>query len=198
VVRGPTYHLPPRRRRSARTDYRKRRALVTSRKTRLVPRVTSRNVYAQLIRSTQKGDETLVCSDSREVAKRYGWLGHPGNTPTAYLVGLLAGYRSTRSGVDNAILDIGLSTPARGAKVFATAKGAIDAGVHIACDSSMLPSEERVRGAHIAEFAKSLSASKPDLYAKVFSSYLAKGEHPESLPEHFIEVEKRIKEDFAK
>ncbi len=198
MARGPTYHVPPRRRRSARTDYRKRRALVASKKARLVARISGRNIYAQILRSTARGDETLACSNSKEITRRYGWRGHPANTPAAYLVGMLAGYKSTRSGVDDAILDIGLSTPAKGARVFAAAKGAIDAGLHIACDASMLPPDERVRGSHIAEFAKVLATSSPDSYNRVFSSYLAKSQRPENLPEHFIEVERRIREDFAK
>jgi large subunit ribosomal protein L18 len=198
MARGPTYHVPPRRRRSARTDYRKRLALITSRRARLVARFSGRNIYAQIVRSTRLGDETLACSNSKEIMRRYGWRGHPANTPAAYLVGMLAGYKSVKSGVGDAILDIGLSTPAKGARVFAVAKGAIDAGLHIACDASMLPPEERVRGAHIAEFAKALSTSSPDSYNKFFSSYLAKGQRPEGLPEHFIEVEGRIREDFAK
>ncbi len=51
-------------------------------------------------------------------------------------------------------MDIGLQTPQKGAKIFASLKGIVDAGVEIPHSEDILPSEERIRGEHINESMK--------------------------------------------
>jgi large subunit ribosomal protein L18 len=50
---------------------------------------------------------------------------------------------------------------------------------------------ERIGGAHIATYARSL-AGEHDLYKKRFSSYLSRGLKPEDLSGHFEEVRKAV------
>jgi len=103
----------------------------------------------------------------------------------------LAGTRAKAIGIGQAILDIGLSANVPGTRTFAAAKGATDAGLDIPHEKTALPSENRIRGEHIAEYSKKLSADL-ESYKRAFSAYLRQKIKPETLPEHFIEVEAKI------
>ena len=58
----------------------------------------------------------------------------------------------------------------------------------------IIPSEERIQGNHIAEYAKKIKAND-DLYKSRFSSNLGLGLEPEKYPSHFSEVKDRIVND---
>jgi len=148
-----------------------------------------------MIRAEIVGDKVLVSSDSSELAKSFGWLGSCSNLPAAYLTGLLCGYKALTSGVKEAVLDIGLQSPTRGARIFAALKGVLDAGVLVPHDDGILPSEERVQGQHIVGYAKQL-ASNPDVYQTRFSGHLSRGLPPEQLAEHFFSVKEKIVSSF--
>jgi len=47
-------------------------------------------------------------------------------------------------------------TPVKGSRVFAALKGAVDAGLKVPHSESILPDESRIKGEHIAAYAKSL------------------------------------------
>ncbi|MBO7443322.1 MAG: 50S ribosomal protein L18, partial [Methanobrevibacter sp.] len=79
----------------------------------------------------------------------------------------------------------------RGSKVFAAVKGAADAGLNLPYGESIIPSEDRINGEHIAEYAESLDEEELN---KKFSQYLAKGLQPTDLPEHFEEIKNKIDE----
>ena len=64
---------------------------------------------------------------------------------------MLFGVRALNAGYSEAILDIGLARAKPGARVFAALRGAVDAGLNVPYGESILPAEERLRGAHIAE-----------------------------------------------
>jgi len=195
MATGPRYRVAFRRRREGKTNYRRRRALVLSGLPRFVVRCTLRRVIAQMIRAEIVGDKVLVSADSSELAKSFGWLGSCSNLPAAYLTGLLCGYKALTSGVKEAVLDIGLQSPTRGARIFAALKGVLDAGVLVPHDEGILPSEERVQGQHIVGYAKQL-VSNPDLYQTRFSGHLSKGLHPEQIAEHFFSVKEKIVSSF--
>jgi hypothetical protein len=55
----------------------------------------------------------------------------------------------------------------------------------------MLPDEKRIKGVHVAEYAKLLSSS-PEAYQKRFSARLSKGLKPEELSTHFEQVKAKI------
>ncbi len=178
--------IPPGRRREGITDYRARLKLIKSGKARLVVRRTNRYVIVQLVEPRSGGDRTVLTVTSRALA-RYGWRAGTKNTPAAYLTGYLAGKLAVERGYTEAIADIGMRTPSKGARVFAAIKGAIDAGLRVPASEEIFPDEERIRGEVIADYLRSLgdeagerfSASDPELL--------------KDLPSHFEEVLERIR-----
>ncbi|MEM0340871.1 MAG: 50S ribosomal protein L18 [Acidilobaceae archaeon] len=197
MARGPTYRVPLRRRREGKTDYYKRVKLIKSKKPRLVVRKTNKYILAQIVEAAIPGDKTIVAAHSIELSKLYGWLGDHNNTCAAYLTGLLVGYRALLKGITEAVLDIGLHRPSRGSRVFATLKGALDAGLKIPHSPDVLPSEDRIECRHIASWAQQLSSTNPELYKRQFSKYLARGLRPEDLPVHLNEILRKIKAEYV-
>jgi large subunit ribosomal protein L18 len=195
MARGSNYRVPLRRRREGKTDYQARKALVLSRKPRLVARNTVKNVVAQIIVAKPHGDEVLVTAHSRELRK-YGWKAPTGNIPAAYLTGLLCGLKAKAKGVEKAILDIGLIAPTKGAKIFATLSGVLDADVDVPHDETKLI-VERIEGKHIAAYGKSLQDDS-EVYSAKFSKYTAQKISPEKLPEHIAKVKADIIKSFKK
>ena len=195
MARGSSYRVPLRRRREGKTDYQARKALVLSGKPRLVTRNTVKNVVAQIVVAKPRGDEVLVAAHSRELNK-YGWKAPTGNVPAAYLTGLLCGLKAQTKGVKEAILDIGLMAPTKGAKVFATLSGVLDAGVDVPHDEEKMV-KERMEGEHVAEYGKSLGVGS-EIYSAKFSKYLEQKLSPEKLPEHFVKVKADIIGSFKK
>ncbi len=169
-----------RRRREVRTDYHQRLRLLKSGKPRLVARTSNKHIRAQLITPGPQGDVTHASAHSGDLTE-YGWEAPTGNLPAAYLTGLLAGTRAVEAGVEEAVLDIGLNTATPGNKVFAVQEGAIDAGLEIPHNDSVLADWSRTRGEHIAEYAESL---EEPLYGSDFDAT--------ALPEHFDEVREAI------
>lgn len=179
------------RRRLCLTDYRQRKALFLSGKPRFVVRFSLRYCYAYFVDEKKEGDYTIAGANLKELMRDFGWLGG-NNTPGAYLVGLLAGFKGKAAGVEEAVLDIGLARSIRGSRIYACVMGARDAGVDIPVGEEVLPSEDRVRGEHIASYARALKEQDPELFSKRFSQYLRRGLNPEKLPEHFEEVKSKI------
>lgn len=142
--------MPFRRRREGRTDYRRRAALLKSGKVRAVVRKSNRHTRVQFIEFRDGADFVLASAISTELPE-LGWTGSGKSTPAAYLTGLLAGKRAREKGISEAVLDIGLRKPAKGATVFAALKGILDAGVEIPHSEEMLPSEDRICGKHMKE-----------------------------------------------
>jgi len=190
LAKGPRYNLPFRRRREGRTHYGKRRKLVTSGIARFVIRPTNKHLGAQVIQAKPEGDFVLASAHSSEL-KEFGWKAPCGNMPAAYLTGLLAGRRAKANGVSKAILDIGLHTRGPGSRMFAAAKGALDAGLDIPHEEKVLPKAERIKGQHVGNYSKEL-ASEAEVHKKRFSSYLKQKLKPEDLPDHVAQVEAKI------
>jgi large subunit ribosomal protein L18 len=143
------------------------------------------------VQARPDGDLIIASAHSSEL-KEFGWKAPCGNLPAAYLTGLLAGKRAKESGTSNAILDIGLHSRDAGSRLFAAAKGAIDAGLVIPHDEAILPKKERIQGQHVGNYSK-LLASDMERQRKMFSTYLQRKLKPEDLPTHFTEVEAKIK-----
>jgi len=198
LAKGPRYRVPYRRRREHKTDYGARRILATSSSPRFVVRPSGRNLLIQIIRSEIEGDRVLAQASSSELSKRFGWLGGGKNTPAAYLLGLIAGYRALDGGIETAILDMGLRRLTRGSRILAAVRGALDAGLKVPCDSDVMPGAERIEGQAISEYAKRLKGLEDPLeYERRFSDYLRRGLRPEDLPAHFREVRARIEEGHS-
>ncbi|MEF8758144.1 MAG: 50S ribosomal protein L18 [Halobacteriales archaeon] len=180
MATGPRYTVPMRRRREVRTDYHQRLRLLKSGKPRLVARKSNKHVTAQLVTTGPDGDETVASAHSSDLAE-HGWEAPTGNLPAAYLTGVLAGKRALDEGLDVAVLDIGLNTATPGGKVFAVQEGAIDAGLDVPHNDSVLADWSRTRGEHIAAYAEQLDEP---LYSGEFDAT--------DLPEHFDDVRETL------
>ncbi len=190
MAKKANYRVQLRRRREGKTDYQARKALVTSRKPRLVTRGSNKNVEVQIIIAKPHGDEVLASANSRELIKSYGWRAPTGNIPAAYLTGLLAGLKAKAVGIKEAVLDLGLVSPTKGSRSFAVLNGVVDAGVAVPHSEEKIV-KERVKGDHIAKYAKILGAGSEEYTAK-FSQYNAQGVAPEKIGEHFTKVKADI------
>ncbi len=190
MAKKANYRVQLRRRREGKTDYQARKALVTSRKPRLVTRGSNKNVEVQIIIAKPHGDEVLASANSHELIKSYGWRAPTGNIPAAYLTGLLAGLKAKAAGIKDAVLDLGLVSPTKGSRSFAVLSGVVDAGVAVPHSEEKIV-KERVKGDHIAKYAKSIGVGSEEYTAK-FSQYNAQGVAPEKIGEHFAKVKADI------
>jgi large subunit ribosomal protein L18 len=194
VKRKVIRRVPFKRRRKGLTDYRTRMKMLLSGKPLLVVRKTNTQVIVQVVKPEVKGDRVLAQATGRELRTKFGWPASGKNTPAAYLVGYLAGLRALKAGVKEAILYIGLHRAVKGARVFAALKGALDAGLKVPHSSEILPSEERIKGLHIAKHAKMLKDTDPTAFERQFSAYLKSGFDPEKIVEVFEEIKKKIEQ----
>lgn len=166
MARGVRYKVKFKRRRKGITDFRKRYRELKSGEFRLVARVLSNNIIAQIVKYDPKGDKTLVNTSSLEL-KHYGWQGHGGNLSAAYLTGLLCGIKAKEKNIKKAILDTGLHTPVKKSNVFGVLKGAIDAGLEIPHEEKILPKDERISTkANFSEVKEKILSKKPDVVVK--------------------------------
>jgi large subunit ribosomal protein L18 len=194
VAKSSNYRVKLRRRREGKTDFQARKALVVSGKPRLVTRPANRNITVQILIAKQHGDEVLAAANSRELVKTYGWKAATGNIPTAYLTAYLCGLKAKANGIKEANLDIGLVSPTKGAKIFAALSGVLDAGVEVPHSEEKIV-KERMKGEHIAKYAKSLGAGSEEYTAK-FSKYTVQGVVPEKISEHFAKAKTLITDSF--
>ncbi|HJU79274.1 MAG TPA: 50S ribosomal protein L18 [Nitrososphaeraceae archaeon] len=180
-----------RRIRERKTNYRKREKLLIGKKDFVTVNVSDQNISAQLIRPELLGDKVMASVHSNELLS-YGWKGSRKNIPSCYLVGLLLGKKCIQKKITSAILYIGKRHFTT--KIAACLKGLSEAGLEMPISEEVLPSDERIQGTHIAEYAKKIK-SNDDLYKSRFSSNLELGLDPEKYPNHFSEVKDRIVSD---
>ncbi len=147
MAQGPRYHMQFRRRREGKTDYRQRLTLVRSGKVRAVVRKSLSGTMVQFVEYTETGDRILTQASYIDL-KKLGWGHSLKDTTASYFVGLLAGVRAKKMDLKEAVLDIGLQEPKKGARVFAALKGLIDAGLDVPHGDEVLPSDERIEGRH--------------------------------------------------
>ncbi|KXB05842.1 hypothetical protein AKJ51_04670 [candidate division MSBL1 archaeon SCGC-AAA382A20] len=193
---GPHRRVPYRREREKRTDYYYRRSLLRSGRPRFIARHSLKNVRAQVATPSSEGDEILASAYSGELSK-WNWRGYKSNTPAAYLVGLLCGYRAKETGVNECILDIDRYVASPQAKIFAILKGGVEAGLDIPHKKRILPSEERCKGEHISNYAQKLKSEEEEKYKSQFSSYIRRDLPPEDLPDHFKKVKEAIQTEYG-
>lgn len=177
-----------RRIRERKTNYRKREKLLVGRKDFVTVNVSDQNISAQLIRPDLLGDKVMASVHSNELLS-YGWKGSRKNIPSCYLVGLLLGKKCLQKKISSAILYIGKRHFTT--KIAACLKGLSEAGLELPYSEDILPSEDRIQGNHIADYAKILKTND-DVYKSRFSSNLGSGLEPEKYPSHFSEVRDKI------
>lgn len=193
MAQGSRYKVAFKRRREGKTDYGARLKLIGLDKHRLVVRVTGNHTIAQIIDVQMEGDETLVSAHSQEI-KNMGWLASGKNTSAAYLTGYLCGKKAIKEGIEGAVLDMGLTTSIKGSRIYAVLKGAIDAGLDVPHNDVILPSEDRITGEHIAQYAQSLEKAEME---KKFSQYIQRGLNPQELPDHFQSIKEKIEKEVS-
>lgn len=182
--------IQKRRKKEGKTNYKKRLRLLLSKKPRLVIRLTLGRVTAQLIVYQPEGDKVIVSANSKEL-EEHGWKFNKGNLSSAYLTGLLIGAKAKKHDVKEAVLDIGFRNPTKGSKIFACLKGAVDAGLNIPCSKEIFPSEDRIKGKHIVDYAALLKENKAK-YEKQFSKYIKDKLDPAQMTNIFEETKKKI------
>ena len=191
-------HVPvPRRRREGLTDFRARKKAIMSHSPLLVVRVSNKNVSAQFVVPKVKGDEVLSSAHSKQLSK-LGWPGSAKSTPACYLLGLFAGKKAQSKGVKEAVLYNGLVPFIRGSRIAAFVKGVVDSGVSISVDKEVFPSEERLTGRTIAEFAAGLVEEDKEAYRARFSALIKGGFKPEDYPAQFEKTRATIMEGAKK
>jgi large subunit ribosomal protein L18 len=186
-----TYVPLMRRRREGVTDYRSRKRAITSRATLLVVRISNKNVTSQFITPKVGGDLVVSSAHSRQLRK-FGWKGSLKSTPACYLLGMLAGKKATEKGVKQAVLYNGVEPFIRGARISAFVKGIKDSGVEVPMGEEAFPSEERISGKAIADYASKLASEDKGLHDRVFSAMLKGDFMPEDYPKHFEAVKASI------
>lgn len=179
-----------RRKREGKTDYRNRLTYLKSQKPRLVIRLTSSHVITQVVQYNPDGDFTKAKVNSKILAK-YGWNYSTKNLPAAYLTGLAIGKSALDNGINDVVADLGMQSKVHGGKLFAVIKGVADAGVNVPYSDKCLPSEERLSGQHIQNYAQAIKENK-EKYEKQFSAYLRNNLDPENLPQDFENTKQKI------
>lgn len=197
MATGPRYKVPFRRRRESKTDYYARRRMIGSGRPRIVVRKTGTRIIVQVTEALSKGDRSIATADSKQLEK-YGWHAGLKNLPAAYLTGFLAGHRAIKGGTKAAIADIGLIQPITGSRIFSAIKGAIDAGLSVPCSDEIFPNEKRIRGEHIAAYAKDLGANQPNVFKRQFGQ-LSKGRVDlTKLPSMYEATKAKIETEFKR
>ena len=179
---GPRYRVAFRRRREGKTNYHKRLGLMLSEKPRMVVRKSARNIIIQLVAQGHVGDITLASANALDLRK-FGYQGATGNTPAAYLAGLLFGVKALEAGHTEGVFDLGLNANSRGSRIYAALTGAIESGFIVPHSADPLPAPERVAGEHIAAYAR----DNPTRFAQYSVD-------PKKLPEHVQLIKQTILE----
>lgn len=179
-----------RRKRDGLTNYRKRLKLIASGKVRVIIRRYLNNFIIQFIKFHMDGDQVLITITSKSL-KKLGWDYHGGSMPSAYLTGLLAGKKAKQLGINEGVFDKGLQPSVKGSSIYAALKGVIDAGVNVPCSKEILPQEGRIKGEHIANYAKALKPNRL-IFDKQFSEYAHKKINPEDIVKKFEETKIKI------
>ena len=148
MATGPRYNVAFRRRRENRTDYYKRRKLLTGQEPRAIVRRSNKNITIQFAEFAMEGDVVKATASTREL-KALGWEHSCSSIPAAYLVGYLAGKKALDAGIEYAVLDIGMQKVKHGGVLFATVAGMTDAGLEVPHGEDVLPEEDRLLGKHI-------------------------------------------------
>ncbi len=180
--------VPYRRRREGKTNYKDRLNHLLSLKPRLVIRSTTKNIIVQIVEYHPDGDLTKAKVKSG-VLHKYGWKFSTGNIPASYLTGLLAGKVALSAGVKEGIADFGLKSKIHGSKIYAALKGVVDSGFKVPHSESCFPTEERIKGNHIQNYASNLKEG-----SNQFGLYYKNKLDPANIEQMFEETKKKILE----
>jgi len=184
------FTVAKRRKREGKTDYKKRLKLLMAKTPRLIIRKSLHNMMLQVIEFSPAGDKVVLTVTSQNL-KKLGWKANTNNLPASYLCGYLLGTQALAKKVKECILDLGMQSSIKKGSLFAALKGVIDAGLKVPHSENVFPEENRIKGEHIANYAKSLKENK-EKYDKQFAACLKQGFDPEKMPAHFDEIKAKI------
>ncbi len=192
MANGPRYRVPFRRRREGKTNYHRRLRLIVSGRNRLVIRCSNMHTVVQVIESRIEGDKTLVSSHSTQLTSDFGWQYATGNLPAAYLVGYLCGLRAKKSGIEDAILDVGILVHDN--RVKAAFRGFLDSGITVPHDKNWFPASfsDRIQGKHIQEYALLMSKQDSKKYKQYYSKILKNKGDPTKFMIEFGKIKQEI------
>ncbi|HLC64941.1 MAG TPA: 50S ribosomal protein L18 [Candidatus Nanoarchaeia archaeon] len=182
--------IPFKRKLRGKTNYRQRMKLIISNKPRLIVRKSLKGMVVQIVEYIPGGDKVLASASSSELRK-IQWNVPSGNIPSAYLMGLLLGKKATELGIKEAVLDVGLQKTVKGSRIFAVLKGVVDAGVNVPHSAEILPSADRLSGAHISAYAGKIQGDK-EAYSRQFGFYIKSSLDPKDIPRLFEAARKKI------
>lgn len=177
------YRMIRHRRRTARTNYKKRIASLKGNMKRVVVRKSNKAITMQIVEYEKDGDKILAGVNSSEL-RSMGWEPRC-NIPTAYLTGMLLAKKINDKKSDF-VLDIGLYRPVKGSVIFAAAKGFQDSGTKL--HGNIEFNEARLNGSHIADYASKIGEN----YKVRFSSYVKSGFDAKGINQKFESVKKQI------
>ena len=135
-----------RRIRSEKTNYKKRKIILTSKRDFISINITNENTQVQILKPEISGDKVIASAHSRFLLKD-GWKGSRKNIPAAYLTGYFAGKKALSKGVDSAIVYSGTRKFTQ--RMAAVVNGLVDAGIKVPSDEETFPPEERISGEHL-------------------------------------------------
>ena len=150
MAHGKRQRLRFKRRRSGRTDYRRRLRMLRGGAPRAVVRVSNTQVTCQLVEFGMGGD-SIVASVNGKTLVKHGWPAGASrkSVPACYVAGYALAKSAIAAGHDSAILDIGLASSSPGGRVFAALRGMVDAGLDVPHGADVLPDDDRINGTHI-------------------------------------------------
>lgn len=184
------FTVAKRRKREGKTDYKMRVRFIKAGCPRLVIRKSLKNIMLQVIEFAPGGDKILLTVCSKDIQK-LGWKSSNNNLPASYLCGLLLGKKTLEKKIKTCILDLGMQSSVKKGALFAALKGVIDAGLSVPHSNKVFPAESRIKGEHIAAFAKSLKENK-EKYEKQFAACIKNKFDPEKITAHFDEIKVKI------
>ncbi|GFN40329.1 MAG: 50S ribosomal protein L18 [Nitrosopumilaceae archaeon] len=153
-----TYSRILRRLREKKTNYRRRKALLMSRRNFVTVHISNENTSVQIHKPELTGDKVIASAHSRILMGK-GWKGSRKNIPAAYLTGYIAGKKALLVGSKSVILYSGTRKYTQ--RMAAALKGLVDAGLQVPANEKTFPSKDRIQGKHLkitSDFDKVKSA----------------------------------------
>eukprot|EP00747_Dinoflagellata_sp_TGD_P121851 gnl/TRDRNA2_/TRDRNA2_173499_c0_seq1.p2 gnl/TRDRNA2_/TRDRNA2_173499_c0~~gnl/TRDRNA2_/TRDRNA2_173499_c0_seq1.p2 ORF type:complete len:319 (+),score=113.99 gnl/TRDRNA2_/TRDRNA2_173499_c0_seq1:70-1026(+) len=212
-----------------------------ARKYRLIVRFTNTKCICQIAYASIIGDKVIAQATSKELEK-YGIPAGYTNYAAAYATGLLVARRTLKmfnlddtfkgkeelNGEDyhveeeendrrpfKAILDVGLTRTATGARIWGALKGAVDGGLHVPHNNKKFPGyaapeekgaegtydaeahKDRIFGGHVKEYMEMLAEEDPTKYEAHFAKYIAADIDADKMEDMYTEAHSKIREDPA-
>ena len=132
--------------RSEKTNYKKRKIMLMSKRDFISVSITNENTQVQILKPEITGDKVIASAHSRFLLKD-GWKGSRKIIPAAYLTGYFVGKKALSKGIDNAIVYSGTRKYTQ--RMAAVVKGVVDAGLKVPSNEETFPPEERINGEHL-------------------------------------------------